>query len=606
MLEGELGAPVDAVFEDFSSRPVASASLAQVYRATLRADAPQLAALSGGVREVAVKVQRPNLEQAVGMDAVVLRQAARMAQGGHDASVERHQRQLRRAEGGGLTEGGNGGGLLAATEPERAPFKIDLPRMVDELVGGIFAELDFVEEARRAERFRRMYCGPGTGIIAPRVVWPLTTHRVLVSEWVEGVKLSEVVARGMMTNEQARVLVHRGVACSLDQLLEGGLFHADPHPGNLIVTPEGLLCYLDFGLCQELPLATRVAMMTALVAYVNGDASALADAAVGMRMLPPEDEADYDRAEVVRALRLMLEERPRLSRAVASGADRADFQGLMRRLGEALGDFQFQLPAELALVARALGSLEGTATILDPKFEVVKSAYPVVVSRILANRSPEVRAVCGALLLDARGGLRWGRMQRILRAAVQTDSAASNEDAGGSSGGGGSGASGLDAEAVEGGIQDASEYLFSPRGAPTRRALCMDAADYAEGLLVAEGAHGAAAATNAPPPEGSEGKADGQKPSGLASGLEAASMVWSVLSNQPAIAAVVAREAAVRAPAAAALAAEVAAAVGGRVAQKGTVAALVAASQRLHEWDEARRAKPTSGVAQPEETKTEL
>ena len=73
MLEGELGAPVDAVFEDFSSRPVASASLAQVYRATLRADAPQLAALSGGVREVAVKVQRPNILDEIALDLYVLR-----------------------------------------------------------------------------------------------------------------------------------------------------------------------------------------------------------------------------------------------------------------------------------------------------------------------------------------------------------------------------------------------------------------------------------------------------------------------------------------------------------------------------------------------------
>ena len=638
VIKSELGvASVHDAFAEISAEPVAAASLAQVYRARLRPDA-------GGL-EVAVKVQRPGLERVVGMDAVVLRQVAALAQAGRDADLARQRERLSAeraaggseqpgrqqqqhqsyAAGGGDTDGSatvasegrqqpHNGLHGAAGSAERAPFKVDLPRMVDQLVGGIFAELDFIEEARRAERFRRLYCTPGSGITAPNVVWPFTTSRVLVSEWIDGTKLTEVVERGTMTREQASVLVQRGVACSLDQLLEGGLFHADPHPGNLMVTQDGLLCYLDFGLCQELPRSSRVAMMTALVAYVNGDAGALADAAVQLKMLaPPGTEGvAYERADVVRALRSMLEERPRLSQAGAAkgggsigGAGRADFQGLMARMGEALGHFDFELPAELSLVARALGSLEGTASLLDPDFEVVRSAYPVVVSRILADRSPEVRAVCGALLLDGRGGLRWKRLERILRAAVSDRSVSSstsrrhNEGSGSGRGGNDSnrgGIGGIDASALEGGIQDAAEYLFSENGAPTRRALCEDAADYAERLLTgastgggADGAQsGADSREAAASGEGLEDTEERVVVDSVKSSMEAASMVWSVLYDQPWLGAAVGREAASRAPALAGLAADIGSAVHARVATRGTEALLVAASKGLQEWDAAR------------------
>jgi aarF domain-containing kinase len=205
VLEAELGAPPSALFSSISAAPVAAASLGQVYRATLRA----------GGAEVAVKVQRPGVAGAIALDVFVLRGLAR--------------------------------GLRAARR-----LNSDLPALLDEWAASLFRELDYRREAANGARFGELY-GAMAGVLVPRMHGELTTRRVLVMEWVRGERLRSARdaavdldstgggagaagagAQRYAPADAARdlALVEVGVRCSLEQMLEAGFYHADPHPGE--------------------------------------------------------------------------------------------------------------------------------------------------------------------------------------------------------------------------------------------------------------------------------------------------------------------------------------------------------------------------------------
>lgn len=205
LIAAELGRPVDEIFSSISEAPVAAASLGQVYRAVLRRDGS----------EVAVKVQRPGVRASIALDVLVLRQLATAV------------RAVRR-------------------------FNSDLPALLDEWATSLFLELNYRQEAANGERFGELY-GHLEGVYVPKMVRDLTTQRVLVMEWVEGERLRTAYSAaaaepggGAGSADDIR-LVEIGVRCSLEQLLEFGFYHADPHPGNLLRTRDGRLAYLDFG-----------------------------------------------------------------------------------------------------------------------------------------------------------------------------------------------------------------------------------------------------------------------------------------------------------------------------------------------------------------------
>lgn len=450
-LERELGISVD-FFESFDPRPVAAASLAQVYRATLP-----------GGHDVAIKLQRPGLAELVALDAVILRR-------------------------------------FVGVVGKWRNFKSDVVGIVDELVGRIFEEMDYTREADNCRRFRTMYAADGDAgvglagyVYAPRVVDSLSTPSVLTMEWVDGLRLTDLSlmqARGIVPNE----VLDRGLRASLHQLLSSGFMHTDPHPGNLIVAENGGLTYLDFGMTVEVPVETRRAMVRGLIGFVNRDARGLVDDLQTMDFLPPH----VDKVAAEEALRSVF-----AGESATKVRDSMDFMGVVSQLSTALMKHGFRLPPYFSRILRALAALEGTATTIDPSFRVVERSYPFVLSRVLSDRSPEMRESLRRLLLSDDGSIRYKRLIRLVRAyGVETTPLASGEESSSKSRRrecvdklmlgiselftGAKDAKDGESEARRAtmvAMEDAVNFLLSNRGEATRTKLIEDAVSALESLL---------------------------------------------------------------------------------------------------------------------------
>ncbi|XP_041017615.1 uncharacterized protein slr1919 isoform X2 [Juglans microcarpa x Juglans regia] len=371
-IETQLGVPVSQVFADISPEPIAAASLGQVYKAHLH---------SGEL--VAVKVQRPGMSLSLTLDALLFHMI--------------------------------GGQLKRFAKAQK-----DLLVSVNEVVRHMFDEIDYVLEGRNAERFASLYgyspCSdnsrhkkPATGktvkydkancIKVPKIYWDLTRTAVLTMEWVDGIKLTDEIGLKKACLNR-RELIDQGLYCSLRQLLEVGFFHADPHPGNLVATDNGSLAYFDFGMMGDIPRHYRVGLIQMLVHFVNRDSLGLANDFLSLGFIPEGVEIQ----SVSDALQASFGNRTRQSQ---------DFQGLMNQLYDVMYEFNFSLPPDYALVIRALGSLEGTAKVLDPDFKVIESAYPFVIGRLLEDPDPDMRKILRELLIRNNGSMRWNRLERL-------------------------------------------------------------------------------------------------------------------------------------------------------------------------------------------------
>ncbi|XP_020109732.1 uncharacterized protein LOC109725082 isoform X2 [Ananas comosus] len=375
-IESQLGSPISELFVDISREPIAAASLGQVYKAHLH---------TGEL--VAVKVQRPGMTVSLTLDALLFDMI-----GG----------QLKRF----------------------AKARKDLLGAVNEMVRHMFDEIDYILEGRNAERFATLYSNSasaegksrrGTAVKVPKIYWKYTRKAVLTMEWIDGIKLTDTDRINEVRLDRKR-LIDQGLYCSLRQLLEEGFFHADPHPGNLVVTLDGSLAYFDFGMMGDIPRHYRVGLIQVLVHYVNRDSLSLANDFHSLGFIP--DGTDLQ--SVADALSTSFSARSRQSN---------DFQGVMRQFYDVMYEFNFSLPPDYALVIRALGSLEGTAKALDPDFKVIESAYPFVIGRLLADPNPDMRKILRELLIRNDGSIRWNRLERLIAAISEESSESTNETA---------------------------------------------------------------------------------------------------------------------------------------------------------------------------------
>ncbi|KAJ7966317.1 Protein kinase [Quillaja saponaria] len=385
-IETQLGVPVSQIFSDISPEPIAAASLGQVYKAHLH---------SGEL--VAVKVQRPGMSLLLTLDALLFHMI-----GG----------QLKRF----------------------AKARKDLLVSVNEMVRHMFDEIDYILEGQNAERFAVLYgCIPrdseencqkaATGntansirtksIKVPKIYWDFTRKAVLTMEWVDGIKLTDETGLKKACLNR-RELIDQGVYCSLRQLLEVGFFHADPHPGNLVATEDGSLAYFDFGMMGDIPRHYRVGLIQVLVHFVNRDSQSLANDFLSLGFISEEVNIQ----SVVDALQASFGDGTNQSQ---------DFQGIMNQLYDVMYELNFSLPPDYALVIRALGSLEGTAKVLDPDFKVIESAYPFVIGRLLTDPNPDMRKILRELLIRSDGSIRWNRLERLI-AAISKQASESTED----------------------------------------------------------------------------------------------------------------------------------------------------------------------------------
>ena len=363
LIETELDRPIEAIFSELSPEPVAAASLGQVYRGRLH---------SG--EEVAVKVQRPNLRPVLTLDLYLMRWAA---------------------------------GWLAPWLPLNLGH--DLTLIVDEFGTKLFEEIDYLNEGRNAEKFATNFRNEPR-IKVPVIYWRYTSTRVLTLEWINGFKLTDtqrILQAGLDTN----TLIQLGVQAGLQQLLEHGFFHADPHPGNLFAIPDGRMAYIDFGMMDQLDEYTKETLVDAIVHLVNKDYTDLAEDFVKLGFLTPET----DIAPIVPAIEAVL------GNAIGQSVGNFNFKSITDSFSELMYEYPFRVPAKFALIIRSLVTQEGIALSLNPNFKIVEVAYPYVARRMLRGETPELRRrLLNVLFKD--GKFQWERLENLIAIARADDS----------------------------------------------------------------------------------------------------------------------------------------------------------------------------------------
>jgi predicted unusual protein kinase regulating ubiquinone biosynthesis (AarF/ABC1/UbiB family) len=349
-----LGADPSEVYAEISDDPIAAASLGQVYKGKLKTG-----------EAVAIKVQRPDIAAGIALDMYILR------------------------------------GIATWLKKNFKFIRTNLAAILDEFASRIFEEMDYTFEGHNAEKFAKYYGGL-EGIYVPKIYWKYTAKRVLTMEWIEGIKLTNV-EKVKEAGFDSRHIIEVGVQCSLRQLLDYGYFHADPHPGNLLVMGDGKLAYLDFGMMSEVSADQRFGLIEAIVHLVNRDFAALSKDYVRLGFLTE----DIDFAAIVPALSKVF------NPPEGQSLTQMDFKDMTDQLSQIMYDYPFQVPAYYALIIRSLVTLEGIAFSVDPKFKVLAVAYPYVANRLLNDSSPELRMALKDLLFRD-GEFRWNRLENLL------------------------------------------------------------------------------------------------------------------------------------------------------------------------------------------------
>lgn len=259
----------------------------------------------------------------------------------------------------------------------------------------------YLQEGKNARRFKKLYADK-EDVFVPDIFWDYTGAKVLTMEWVDGVKLNEQIA---IERQGLKVLdlVTIGIQCSLRQLLEYGYFHADPHPGNLLATPEGKLAFIDFGMMSETPEQARFAIIGHVVHMVNRDYEAMARDYYALDFLTP----DVDVSPIVPALRSFFDD------ALDATVSELNFKTLVDGLGAVFYQYPFNVPAYYALILRSLTVLEGLALYADPNFKVLAASYPYFAKRLLTDPNPYLRDALIELLFKD-GKFRWNRLENLL------------------------------------------------------------------------------------------------------------------------------------------------------------------------------------------------
>ncbi|MDI4644766.1 ABC1 kinase family protein [Cohnella hashimotonis] len=361
IIERELGAPVIDLFDRFEETPIAAASIGQVYRATL----------IGGT-DVAVKVQRPGISAQMETDLEILADLTRLAE--HRLEWARQYR---------------------------------LRDMVEELAKALRTELDYGAEARNGERFARMSVN-WAHIEVPNVHWDYCSRRVLTTDYIEGIKLSDRMqldAAGL----PRRLLAERYASTLFEQTLVEGFFHGDPHPGNVLALPDGRLALLDFGMVGRLTPAAKRNFAAFVIALRNQSTKGVLRAIGNMGAVPE----DVDEERLFADIDEMREKYYKVPFDQIS-------------MGEAVQDLfavafrhRIQVPAELTLLGKTMLTMEGVVSSLDPDFSVFDVAEPFGKKLLREQLSPariarawiEEAPEFAELIRDVPAGLRqWSKL----------------------------------------------------------------------------------------------------------------------------------------------------------------------------------------------------
>jgi ubiquinone biosynthesis protein len=320
ILENEFGKPLNLIFSYFEEHPLAAASIGQVHRART---------LDG--EEVVVKVQRPDIRRIIEVDLEIMMHLAGLA--------EKH---------------------IEGWDVQRPT------RIVTEFARTIEKELDYTMESANMLRFARQF-DDDSDIYIPRVHRELSSNRVLTMEYIDGVKVSDI-SRLKEEGLDPVIIAERGFDLIMKQIFIFGFFHADPHPGNIFILQDNVICYLDFGMMGRVDLASREDFVDLVLSIVRGDDKKAVEAL--LELTSPEKEPD----------RRMLE------RDVSEFIDQYAYMPLgelemgklITRLLKTAALYHLSVPPNLFLMVKALASVEGLGRELDPGFDAVERATPFI------------------------------------------------------------------------------------------------------------------------------------------------------------------------------------------------------------------------------------
>ncbi|VXB49819.1 Ubiquinone biosynthesis monooxygenase UbiB [Microbacterium sp. 8M] len=400
LAEAELGVPLERAFAWFEETPLAAASLGQAHRARLSAQD----AADTGFAEVVVKVQRPGIDQVVATDLAALRRVAGW---------------LRRIR------------FIAD--------RVNAPALVAEFAQTSLEEIDYIHEAAAAERFAEAFADDPR-VDAPLVAWERTTRRVLTLSDVTAIKINDVDAlraAGIDPAEVARVFAE----VMFDQVFTHGFVHADPHPGNIFVTPHragGLgmpgastgsatgsppakdhpawrLTFIDFGMMAEVPEGIRHGLRTLFIAAASRDGKGMVAAAQEIGVLMPSAE----NRELERALSALFARFGGMGFAELRDVDPREFQSFAVEFGDTMRALPVQLPEGLLLLIRAVSLTSGMCSGLDPQFNIWESIEPYA-TRLLADESGNIVQDFAAQTV-ANAGILWRLPRRIDELITRVD-----------------------------------------------------------------------------------------------------------------------------------------------------------------------------------------
>lgn len=342
IIESELGNSLFSLYREFNERPLAAASLGQVHRAKLHTG-----------EQVIVKVQRPGLKELFDLDMQAVRRVMRFC-----------QRYFAWAR------------------------LYDLDAIYNEFFMILYQEIDYIKEGKNADRFRDNFKNY-SGIIVPKVYWEYTSHKVLTMEYLPGIKVDD-----RKTLQACGVDIKRvnqlGICCYLKQILQDGFFQADPHPGNIAVSPNGSLIFYDFGMMAEIKPLAKDQMIRSFFAVMRKDVDVVIDTLIDIGLIEPMS----DMTPVRRLIRFLLDE------FTEKPIDFQAFNVIKDELYIMFEQQPFRLPAEMTFLLKSLTTLDGVARALDPEYNLVDCAQPFIKSITVSKQ--ERGSLVGELTKQAR------------------------------------------------------------------------------------------------------------------------------------------------------------------------------------------------------------